>query len=110
MLQDKMLSLEAKVRGRVEDCDVLQAQVQKAEVERKQLEEKIQSMRILLEADEVREAAICVEKNQLQSRVQAKIEQDLSLEQVIKQLQEIMDQLTTKIGDTQESEAQCVHY
>lgn len=47
VLQDKVISLEAEVRGRAEQYDVLWAQVQKVEVEKGQLEGKMQSIRTL---------------------------------------------------------------
>lgn len=58
----------------------MQNQLQRLEVEKGQLEEKIQSLRTLLEAGMAIEVAISVERDQLQSCVQAKVDQVLALE------------------------------
>lgn len=65
----------------------------------------MQSLRFLVRTSKAREAAMYGERNQLQACVHAKIDQILLLEQDIKPLQEIVNQLNRKIQDVQESEA-----
>lgn len=60
---------------RVEECDTLQTQLQRVEVKKDQLGEKIQSLKTLLEIGMDREVAIRPERDQLQSWLQVEIEQ-----------------------------------
>ncbi|NWU94560.1 RRBP1 protein, partial [Upupa epops] len=99
-LQAKLLSSEAEVKSKLLELDSVKGKLQDASSENMKLLERIKSIEALLEAGQTREAekdrelqaANEAEMKQLQSRLQEKTEQLLSLEREATKLRETVEQ------------------
>ncbi|KFQ43887.1 Ribosome-binding protein 1, partial [Nestor notabilis] len=109
-LQAKLLSSEAEVKSKLLELDNVKGRLQDASSENTKLLERIKSIEALLEAGQMREAqkdrdlqaANEAEMKQLQSRLQEKTDQLLSLEREATGLREAVEQQKTKNNDLRE--------
>ncbi|XP_061331137.1 ribosome-binding protein 1 isoform X1 [Pezoporus flaviventris] len=109
-LQAKLLSSEAEVKSKLLELDNAKGRLQDASSENTKLLERIKSIEALLEAGQMREAqkdrdlqaANEAEMKQLQSRLQEKTEQLLSLEREATGLREAVEQQKMKNNDLRE--------
>ncbi|NXI45220.1 RRBP1 protein, partial [Galbula dea] len=109
-LQAKLLSSEAEVKSKLLELDNVKGKLQDASSENTKLLERIKSIEALLEAGQMREAekdrelkaANEAEMKQLQSRLQEKTDQLLSLEREAAELREVAEQQKVKNNDLRE--------
>ncbi|NXN61524.1 RRBP1 protein, partial [Rynchops niger] len=109
-LQAKLLSSETEVKSKLLELDNVKGKLQDASSENTKLLERIKSIEALLEAGQMREAekdrglqaANEAEMKQLQSRLQEKTDQLLSLEREATELREAMEQQKIKNNDLRE--------
>ncbi|NWS44646.1 RRBP1 protein, partial [Probosciger aterrimus] len=109
-LQAKLLSSEAEVKSKLLELDNVKGRLQNASSENTKLLERIKSIEALLEAGQMREAqkdrdlqaANEAEMKRLQSRLQEKTDQLLSLEREATGLREAVEQQKTKNNDLRE--------
>ncbi|XP_065535661.1 ribosome-binding protein 1 isoform X1 [Lathamus discolor] len=109
-LQAKLLSSEAEVKSKLLELDNVKGRLQDASSENTKLLERIKSIETLLEAGQMREAqkdrdlqaANEAEMKQLQSRLQEKTDQLLSLEREATGLREAVEQQKMKNNDLRE--------
>ncbi|NXK78537.1 RRBP1 protein, partial [Amazona guildingii] len=110
-LQAKLLSSEAEVKSKLLELDNVKGRLQDASLENTKLLERIKSIEALLEAGQMREAqkdrdlqvaSNEAEMKQLQSRLQEKTDQLLSLEREATGLREAMEQQKMKNNDLRE--------
>ncbi|KFO85717.1 Ribosome-binding protein 1, partial [Buceros rhinoceros silvestris] len=109
-LQAKLLRSEAEVKSNLLELDNMKGKLQDASSENVKLLERIKSIEALLEAGRMREAekgrelqaATEAEMKQLQSRLQEKTDQLLSLEREATELREAVEQQKMKNNDLRE--------